>query len=66
MVIVYNIFFSLSSVALFTRGHEAVKDEKVIEVYRDTHLPMDLLEADHKVCYIQMFRKYVPYSTKFC
>jgi len=33
------------------RGHEAVKDEKVIEVYRDTHLSLDLLETDHKVYY---------------
>jgi len=31
------------------RGHEAVKDEEVIEMYRDTHLSLDLLETDHKV-----------------
>ena len=51
--------FTLSSIALFTRGHEAVKDGKVIEVYRDTHLPMDLLEADHKVC-CYMFHRQCP------
>ena len=34
---------------LFTRGREPVDDGKVIEVYGDTHIPMDLLETDHKV-----------------
>ncbi|XP_065889371.1 5'-nucleotidase domain-containing protein 3-like [Dysidea avara] len=37
------------------RGHEAVKDEKVIEVYRDTHLSLDLLETDHKESKIKYF-----------
>jgi len=42
--------FCLNLACLCHRGHETVKDEEVIKVYKDTHLSLDRLEADHKVC----------------
>ena len=31
------------------RGREAVKNEKIFEEYKDTHLSMDLLDPTQKV-----------------
>ena len=41
------------------RGHEAVDNEKIFEVYRDTHLSMDLLDAPQKVLYTTYVGSYL-------
>ena len=45
----YRIFCFQLFIFSFTRGCEPVDDKKVIKVYGDTYIPMDLLETDHKV-----------------
>ncbi|XP_065889369.1 5'-nucleotidase domain-containing protein 3-like isoform X3 [Dysidea avara] len=50
------------------RGHEAVNNEKVFEVYRDTHLSMDLLDTTQKESQMKYFSDLfsLPEVTLYC